>query len=78
MQFLCLVRYEEAVSIYQTAVEINPGFGPAHYNLAGLYLAAGNPERARRHCRAASQCEYEEAATRARQALARMEARTER
>ncbi len=65
-------RYDEAVSLYRQAVGISPGFGPVHYNLAGLYLAAGEVDAARRHYRAAAGSDYEQAASRAREALDRM------
>lgn len=71
-----LGRHEEAVSTYRRAIEINPRFGPAHYNLAGLYLARGEAEAARRHYRAASQTDYDQAATRAREALEKIETQT--
>ena len=67
-----LERYGQAVAIYGRAVELDPGYGPVHYNLAGLYRKSGNLEAARRHYQAAAESHYEGAATLARKVLDQM------
>ena len=65
-----LRRFDEAAAIYEKALEIDPGLGAVHYNLAGLYKAAGDAEAARRHYRAAAAGSYPQAAALAKKALA--------
>lgn len=59
-------------------MKIDPDYGPVHYNLAGPYREAGELETARCHYRAATESDYERAATLARQALNQMRAETPR
>ncbi len=65
-----LRRFDEAAAIYEKALEIDPGLGTVHYNLAGLYKAAGDREAARRHYQAAAAGGYPRAAALAQKALA--------
>ncbi|MEX2282646.1 MAG: tetratricopeptide repeat protein [Gemmatimonadota bacterium] len=39
----------EAVKAYETALQLNPTLADAHYNLAGIFHAAGDPMAAIRH-----------------------------
>ncbi len=65
-----LRRFDEAAAVYEKALAIDPGLGTVHYNLAGLYKAAGDEEAARRHYQAAAAGSYPQAAALARKALA--------
>lgn len=47
-----LERLEEAAEAYEAALEADPDLADAHYNLAGVYEALGNPKGAFRHLKA--------------------------
>lgn len=47
-----LERLEDAAEAYEAALEADPDLADAHYNLAGVYEALGNPKAAFRHLKA--------------------------
>ncbi|HEX2223738.1 MAG TPA: tetratricopeptide repeat protein [Thermoanaerobaculia bacterium] len=47
-----LERLEEAAESYEAALAADPDLADAHYNLAGVYEALGNPRAAFRHLKA--------------------------
>ncbi len=59
-----LGRNGPAVESLKTALALNPGNGPAHYQLAQLYRAAGETELARRHLQEFTRLEREAEAIR--------------
>jgi tetratricopeptide (TPR) repeat protein len=51
--------YEEAIREFTLALESDPDYAEAHYNLGTLYLRQGNPEEARRHLERALELRHE-------------------
>jgi tetratricopeptide (TPR) repeat protein len=45
--------FDDAVTLYQTALRIEPDYAAAHRNLASALRAQGEPERAAHHYRRA-------------------------
>jgi predicted Zn-dependent protease len=45
-------RLKEAVQSLETVVKLNPGYAPAHYSLAQLYVKTGDRPRAIAHRKA--------------------------
>lgn len=48
-------RFEEAEKFYQMALEVNPGYGPALFNIGSLYEATGKADKALEKYKAAGE-----------------------
>src|SRR5713226_1105596 len=51
----------EAVTYFRKAVDLNPGFKPAHNNLGGSYLLEGRPQDAAKECLAVTRIDPRDA-----------------
>ncbi len=49
MTYESLQRKQEALAAYKQAIDFKSDYAEAHYNLALLYLALGDPSQAQHH-----------------------------